>query len=408
MMRSPRWLGIWFLGSATFLSAGCDQTPPKPAEKKASASKVEALPGEADLTTVTISEKAETQLGIATAKIETKDVPRSRTLGGDVVVPAGHLLTVASPLSGTLHSPKSGTPEAGAKVKAGQVLFELMPLLSPETQATMSTAVVEAQGQIDQAETLLAQAKQQYDRAERLLRGKVGAPGAVADASAQVEVANAALTAAKKRREAIEKALQGLTGGSLKPLPIEAEADGILKNLHAAPGQKVAPGALLFEIVSTDPMNVRVPVYVADLARIDENQAVEIVGISDPPGAPSKKAKPIPAPPSADPLGSTVDLFYSVANPDGSLRPGQRVGVTVLLRGTSSGLTAPKSAILRDYNGGAWVYTVAGPHKYARKRVGVASVVGDDALLTFGPPAGTAVVTTGSAELFGIEFGGNK
>ena len=97
-----------------------------------------------------------------------------------------------------------------------------------------------------------------------------------------------------------------------------------------------------------------------------------------------------------------------MSNADGSLRPGQRVGVTMKLRDTSSGLTAPKSSILRDYNGGAWVYTVAGPHKFARKRVGVASVVGDDALLTFGPAAGTSIVTTGAAELFGIEFGGNK
>ena len=394
--------------SALALGTGCEQAPPKPAEKKASASKVEALPGEADLTTVTISEKAETQLGIATAKIETKEVPRSRTVGGDVVVPPGHLVSVAAPLSGTLNAPKTGTPEAGSKVKAGQVLFELMPLFSPDTQATMSTAVVESQGQIDQAETLLAQAKQQYERAERLLRGNVGGQGAVADASAQVEIANAALTAARKRHDAIEKALLGLSGGTLKAMPIEAEADGILKNLHASPGQKVAPGALLFEIISTDPMNIRVPVYVADLARIDETRPVDIVGISDQPGAPSKTAKPIPAPPSADPLGSTVDLFYSVSNADGSLRPGQRVGVTMKLRDTSSGLTAPKSSILRDYNGGAWVYTVAGPHKFARKRVGVASVVGDDALLTFGPAAGTSIVTTGAAELFGIEFGGNK
>jgi cobalt-zinc-cadmium efflux system membrane fusion protein len=43
-----------------------------------------------------------------------------------------------------------------------------------------------------------------------------------------------------------------------------------------------------------------------------------------------------------------------------------------------------------------------------RRRIGVTAVVGEDAVLVFGPPAGTEVVTDGAAEMFGVEFGGNK
>ena len=42
---------------------------------------------------------------------------------------------------------------------------------------------------------------------------------------------------------------------------------------------------------------------------------------------------------------------------------------------------------------------------FVRRRVELARVVEDLAVLRRGPPAGTSVVTVGAAELFGTEFG---
>jgi hypothetical protein len=65
----------------------------------------------------------------------------------------------------------------------------------------------------------------------------------------------------------------------------------------------------------------------------------------------------------------------------------------------------PYGAILYDANGDTWVYVNPEPRTYVRERVTVDYIEGDQAVLTKGPPEGTAVVTVGAAELYGTEFG---
>jgi hypothetical protein len=64
----------------------------------------------------------------------------------------------------------------------------------------------------------------------------------------------------------------------------------------------------------------------------------------------------------------------------------------------------PYSALLYDNNGDTWVYTASEPLAFIRQRVTVEYVTGDLAVLSDGPAVGTAVVTTGAAELYGTEF----
>src|SRR3954470_24000951 len=172
--------------------AGCERPKAAEAKKAPAASKVEKLPGEADLTTIHLVEEAERNLRIATATVERKPVARVRTYGGEVIVPPGRAVTVSAPVSGTVLPPAGKRPPVpGAPVKKGQEVFRLQPLLSPEAQATLATTRVEAQGQVDQAEKGLAQAKIQLDRAGRLRREQLGGSGALADAQAQYDIAEA-------------------------------------------------------------------------------------------------------------------------------------------------------------------------------------------------------------------------
>lgn len=68
-------------------------------------------------------------------------------------------------------------------------------------------------------------------------------------------------------------------------------------------------------------------------------------------------------------------------------------------------LTIPYSALLYLPDGTTIVYTNPDGHSYVREPITVESIQGDRAVLTAGPKAGTAVVTTGGAELWGAEFG---
>ena len=73
--------------------------------------------------------------------------------------------------------------------------------------------------------------------------------------------------------------------------------------------------------------------------------------------------------------------------------------------GATQGLAVPTAAIVRDINGGEWVYRKTGDNSYMRQRIEVASVSGDTALLSRGLERGAEIVTDGAAELFGTEFG---
>ena len=64
----------------------------------------------------------------------------------------------------------------------------------------------------------------------------------------------------------------------------------------------------------------------------------------------------------------------------------------------------PLAAVLYDKNGDSWVYTNPSPLTYVRQPVVIDHVDGDSAVLRSGPPAGTAVVTVGGAELLGTEY----
>jgi len=90
------------------------------------------------------------------------------------------------------------------------------------------------------------------------------------------------------------------------------------------------------------------------------------------------------------------------------LKPGQRVSVSVPVRGEEESLVVPWAAILHDIQGNTWVYESLAPQTFARRRVQVVRIVGSDAVLASGPKPGTKVVTDGAAELFGTEFGGGK
>jgi hypothetical protein len=64
----------------------------------------------------------------------------------------------------------------------------------------------------------------------------------------------------------------------------------------------------------------------------------------------------------------------------------------------------PYAAILYDTQGETWAYTNPEPLAFVRHHIVVDRINGNQAILSDGPPAGTAVVTVGAAELYGSEI----
>jgi hypothetical protein len=66
----------------------------------------------------------------------------------------------------------------------------------------------------------------------------------------------------------------------------------------------------------------------------------------------------------------------------------------------------PYAAVLYDPDGQTWTYTNPQRLVFVREDISVDRIDGDTAILTAGPSAGTAVVTVGADELWGVEYGG--
>lgn len=75
---------------------------------------------------------------------------------------------------------------------------------------------------------------------------------------------------------------------------------------------------------------------------------------------------------------------------------------------TAAPLAVPYAAVLYEPQGSTWVYANPAPLVYVRQRIEVERIEGERAILLSGPPVGATVVTSGAAELLGVELGVGK
>jgi hypothetical protein len=83
----------------------------------------------------------------------------------------------------------------------------------------------------------------------------------------------------------------------------------------------------------------------------------------------------------------------------------RRIGLqTAPVRRDGARTALPIAAVLYDEKGAPFTYTSPARLTFVRAKLTIASVAHGRAVLSAGPPAGTAVVTTGAAEVYGTEF----
>ena len=89
-----------------------------------------------------------------------------------------------------------------------------------------------------------------------------------------------------------------------------------------------------------------------------------------------------------------------------SAKAAERLGIaTGAVSAAGAGTAIPYAALVYDKTGKTWVYTNPQGRDFIRQAIEVERIEGDFAYLTSGPPVGTAVVTVGTAELWGVDTG---
>jgi RND family efflux transporter MFP subunit len=382
---------LCLVSSLLLLVAGCS-TGDEPSASAEAPAHVDAPRPEAELTTVKLSPDAVKRLGVETAVARIDTAAATRSLGAEVVVPEGRLVTVTAPVAGTLAIESGMQP--GARVTRGTRLMTLAPLVSSDRDQS-----IEARRAVEAAQAEAEASRLRVQRLEQLLKDGAASVRSVEEARAQLQINEAALTAARERLSAVSQGPVGPQG----EIAITAPLDGLIQSISAAPGQTVSASAALLQIAQVSTLWVRVPVFAGDVDQIDATQPITVtrLGRSDAP----RPARRVTAPLKADPASASVDLYYELSGTGLTLRPGERVMAAVPLTGMDKGLVVPEAAVLYDIHGDAWVYEDLGDHAYARRRVQIARHAGDRAVIARGIAEGTTVVTAGAAELFGTEFG---
>src|SRR6218665_1084570 len=358
---------------------------------------------ETSLNTLTLTGVAVKRLGIEITTVGEASTSGGRVYSGEVMTVPGQTVTITAPVAGTLLAAGGHQGlDAGTLVRKGQQIYRLMILPSEKD-------LLSAREDIAQKEVQLEVSMQKLDRAKKLLEEKAGSLRAVQEAEAELAGIRATLNVARARLELLKGNASAGLAGSLSTLDIQAPVSGRVQRVFSAPSQVVAAAAPIAEIAATDALWVRVPLYAGDINRIEKNKSASVQLLSEFGGAAETvAARAVQGPQTADPLNSSVDLYYEISNAGGRFRPGERVSVNVPYRGSSKGLVIPYSAIAYDINGNTWVYQQTDSLSYTRKRVELERVAGNDAIIRRGLSGGEKIVITGTAELFGTEFGGGK
>ncbi|WP_070152069.1 efflux RND transporter periplasmic adaptor subunit [Sphingobium phenoxybenzoativorans] len=247
-----------------------------------------------------------------------------------------------------------------------------------------------------------------------VLNGAGGVPTGSLSNLAQIGLAQAAADGEVERiraqarlaRIALDRAslLVAEEAGSVRARDEAAAAlAGAQAQADVAVEQRRLLGPSVSKLGSQSTLWVRVSVSGTDVAEIARSSPAMVRALGAT-GA-GRNARPVQAPPSANAVAGTVDLYYAVDNRDRMWRVGQRAAVQLPLGRMEEGLAVPSSAILRDIYGGEWVYAQTAPNTYVRQRVEIASAGAGDAIISRGLEPGMRVVTTGAMELFGTEFG---
>lgn len=377
----------------------------QPAASKAKLATVASPIKENSLNTVVLEPEAVKRLGVTTAKVANQAMARSRVYSGEIVVPGDRALTIQAPFTGTVAAATAGRmPRPGDRVKKGQPILELLPMLTPEAKTNLEVNLTDMQGQISNAETQQHIAEIALHRAQQLFDDKAGSKRNVQEAQAAYDQASDTLKALRQRQQLVTRALGNAGAG--KTL-LTAPADGVLTVLNVQAGQVVPGATVLFTVANQSTVWIRTAIPVGDLGQILGHDNATIQNFSNQ-KSPRFTAHPIIAPPSAVLNTMTVDVYHELNNVTAGFVPGQRVSVELQLRGQNRVDTVPWRSVIFDIYGNTWVYEQTAANTYSRKRVLLDHVSGDWAALQHGPAVGKDIVDNGAQELFALEVGYTK
>jgi membrane fusion protein, multidrug efflux system len=286
--------------------------------------------------------------------------------------------------------------QEGDEVKKGQKLFVI-------EQPPYEAAVLQAQGQVVQAEAALRNAKQNLNRSQTLLNTPAGQRSTVDNDVASAGQSQGSLLVAEAQLQTAQINLGYTT--ILSPI------DGRI-GISTDPGNTVAfTDAALATVVSEDPEYVLFPVSEVDASRLKSQYAGQgglaamTVKLRLPDGEMYDKTGTIDfSDISVNASTDTLDLRAVVPNPrradtkalggDRTLVDGGFVTVILQSKNPEQQVTVPRAAVLADQQG-YYVFTVGAGNKAERRNVTLGDSTALLAVIASGVTPGELVIADG-------------
>ncbi len=279
----------------------------------------------------------------------------------------------------------------GSTVQAGQSLFTVDP-------APFEVAAASAEADVAAAKARQSQAKREVERLEPLFATKAVSRKAYDDALSAAEIAAADVQAAQAR---LKEAKLNLTYTR-----VESPINGIASRAQASEGSLVSgPQVLLTTVTQTDPMQVLFGIPDSVHTRLSQETAAgklqwpaqgrfEVkLTLSDGSSYAQKGVLDFTDVRVSTDTG-TSEARAEIPNPDGVLRPGQFVRVTLSGAQRNNAFRIPQRAVLEGPQG-KFVYVVDDNDKAAMRPVTVDEWLGDSWVVTAGLSTGDRVIVDG-------------
>jgi cobalt-zinc-cadmium efflux system membrane fusion protein len=324
-------------------------------------------------------------LDFGTALVKEQAVRESIRVPARIEARPGGAADVVAPIDGRLT--RVVDVALGASVSRGQELARLLPPPSaPADLPQLQRARTEAQ-------TALALATRDRERAERLTSAGAAPGKRLDEARSAEEQARARLTAAEASLAQYSAARAGDATDAEGLFVIRAPVAGVIAQRDAATGANVTAGNVLFRVVDASQVHVvgRVPEAGAARARLARAAEIEIAGQTDrvPTGRLVSVGKVL------DPQSRTLPMTFAFDNRTLGFPVGQAAFLHLLMDDTAPRPVVPAAAIVDDA-GRPIVFVQREGETFERRAVTLGPRAGDLVQVSEGIKPGDRVVTKGA------------
>lgn len=234
-----------------------------------------------------------------------------------------------------------------------------------------------AQKLADDAKVAMVQAQSQLETAQRHLEAVQQVTS-----TEQVKAAQAQVNAAKAHYDSLE--------AQVTYAQVRSPIAGIVSDRPIYPGDTPAPGTPIISIVDTTKVVARANIPIKDAAPVHVGRPATITG---PEGVLAGKVTVVS--PAANPNTTTVEIWVEADNPEGKLKPGGTVHVSIRADLIEDTLLVPSAALLNSDEGGEMVLVVDKNSIAHERKVTVGIREGARVQILSGVSEGEKVITSG-------------